>query len=189
MFYSTWGHRGECVHKKYGEVLGDFKSMNKMTTEGYAILATKFSEAVVAVKDKVKIVIAPVGRAFEIIYDQCVSGGSSTSGSPAADPTSLFYRLYQPDNFHPSKLGTYMAACVFYAVLYGKDPRSLEWYPEDALTAFDLGLQEPKRFGPSFKPEVCGAEIAAVLRAAAYTAVFEQKNPPTQPAPQLNMKL
>jgi hypothetical protein len=33
--------------------------------------------------------------------------------------------LYQADGSHPSPAGTYVAACVFYNVLYGKDPIGL----------------------------------------------------------------
>ena len=31
-------------------------------------------------------------------------------------------RLHQQDGSHPTSLGTYVAACVFYAVIYGKPP-------------------------------------------------------------------
>jgi hypothetical protein len=34
-------------------------------------------------------------------------------------------RLYHKDKLHSSPAGTYMAACVFYAVLYGKSPEGL----------------------------------------------------------------
>lgn len=34
-------------------------------------------------------------------------------------------RLYHEDKLHPSPAGTYMAACVFYGVLYGKSPEGL----------------------------------------------------------------
>src|SRR5439155_13466214 len=31
-------------------------------------------------------------------------------------------RLHQQDGSHPTSLGTYVAACVFYVVIYGKPP-------------------------------------------------------------------
>lgn len=34
-------------------------------------------------------------------------------------------RLYQKDGSHPSELGTYLAACVFFAVLTGESPQGL----------------------------------------------------------------
>jgi hypothetical protein len=33
--------------------------------------------------------------------------------------------LHNPDKSHPSRAGTYLTACVFYAVLYGKSPEGL----------------------------------------------------------------
>ena len=39
--------------------------------------------------------------------------------------------LHHPDKIHPSLEGTYLAACVFYAALYGKSPAGL---------AYDAGL-------------------------------------------------
>jgi hypothetical protein len=33
--------------------------------------------------------------------------------------------LYEPDGSHPSPAGTYIGACVFYSVLYGKSPSAL----------------------------------------------------------------
>jgi hypothetical protein len=33
--------------------------------------------------------------------------------------------LYSADKSHPAKTGTYLAACVFYAVLYGRSPEGL----------------------------------------------------------------
>ena len=33
--------------------------------------------------------------------------------------------LYQPDSLHPNLAGSYLAACVFYAALSGRDPQAL----------------------------------------------------------------
>lgn len=41
--------------------------------------------------------------------------------------------LFSKDNHHPSPAGTYLAACVFYAVLYGRSPEGLP------CTVKDLG--------------------------------------------------
>lgn len=35
--------------------------------------------------------------------------------------------LYQPDKRHPSRAGTYLAACTVYAALYGKSPEGLKY--------------------------------------------------------------
>ena len=52
--------------------------------------------------------VVPVGRAFQIAL--------------AADPT---LQLHQNDNCQPTQAGTYLAACVFYASLYGRSPVGL----------------------------------------------------------------
>ena len=40
--------------------------------------------------------------------------------------------LYMPDHYHPSPEGTYLAACVFFAALSGRDPRTLSDIPDIA---------------------------------------------------------
>ena len=57
--------------------------------------------------------------------------------------------LHDPDSKHPSLEGTYLAAAVFYAALYGKSPVSLD---------YNAGLDE---------------EIARQLRQAAWQTVIE----------------
>ena len=42
--------------------------------------------------------------------------------------------LHLEDGSHPTPLGSYLAACVFYAVLYGRDPTGLEMLDVDAGT-------------------------------------------------------
>jgi hypothetical protein len=64
--------------------------------------------------------------------------------------------LYDLDGIHPTLAGTYVAACVFFAVIYGKSPE---------------GLQPPWGQGQG-----SGAPDAAVLSAAAWTAVQRVQN-------------
>jgi hypothetical protein len=35
--------------------------------------------------------------------------------------------LYQSDGSHPTRSGTYLAACVFYTALFGESPEGLEY--------------------------------------------------------------
>lgn len=69
--------------------------------------------------------IAPVGFAFETIYDSVVAQG--------LDPEqggSKFANLYDADGSHPSPQGSYLAASVLVGVMTGKDPRQFDWsYP------------------------------------------------------------
>lgn len=62
--------------------------------------------------------------------------------------------LYDFDGIHPTLAGTYLAACVFFSVIYGRSPE---------------GLQPPWAQGS-------GAPDAAVLNAAAWTAVQRVQN-------------
>ena len=54
--------------------------------------------------------VAPVGLAFGDALER-VAG----------------LRLHHPDGIHPSLEGTYLAACVFYAALFGKSPAGLDY--------------------------------------------------------------
>ncbi|WP_096590101.1 DUF4886 domain-containing protein [Calothrix sp. NIES-2098] len=55
-------------------------------------------------------IVAPVG----IVWQQIQQENSNLS-------------LYDPDNSHPSPIGSYAAACVFYATFYGKSPEGLSY--------------------------------------------------------------
>lgn len=57
---------------------------------------------------QIKARVAPVGIAW--------------AKALAADKPPI---LYTPDNVHPTRTGSYLAACVFYATIYGKTPEGL----------------------------------------------------------------
>jgi len=61
-------------------------------------------------RNDVGALVVPVGLAFEL----------SRRDNPAID-------LYWDDHKHPSLAGTYLAACVFYAALYGRSPEGNEY--------------------------------------------------------------
>jgi hypothetical protein len=76
-------------------VAGDsYAAMQQRLREGYQDIATKLS-----------IQVAPVGLAWQEVLKR----------RPQFD-------LWDADGIHPSLKGSYLSACVFYAVLYGKDP-------------------------------------------------------------------
>jgi hypothetical protein len=63
--------------------------------------------------------LAPVGAAWMAATAEGVSGP-----------------LWQEDGNHPTVAGTYLAACVFYATIFGADPRALAFRAGlDAATA------------------------------------------------------
>ncbi len=78
--------------------------------------------------------VAPVGQAWDRAFQE----------RPKV-------RLHLEDQSHPSLAGSYLAACVFYAVLYGKSPAGLP-------------------------PEGLPAELAAFLQNIAWSTVQAYKN-------------
>ena len=65
--------------------------------------------------------------------------------------------LHSADRSHPSKAGTYLAACVFYAAIFRQSPSGLGYHPwlsggeatqlQDVAAATVLG--DPSRWGLS----------------------------------------
>jgi len=86
---------------------------------------------------------------------------------PAGDAFAICLReqpninLYDADNHHPSKEGTYLAACVFYAKLFGRTPVGLP---------FDLSVVEQDT-GKTLKLFAIDAATAATLQQIALRAV------------------
>ena len=66
------------------------------------------SEAYLDLSKDLKAEVAPVGNAWEMALK--------------SDKNLI---LHKPDKRHPSATGTYLAACVFYATIYGKSPEGL----------------------------------------------------------------
>lgn len=86
----------------------DYASMQAQLIEGYKGIASELG-----------IPMAPVGVAWKKVVEQ--------------RPNLM---LWDGDGIHPSGAGTYLAACVFYAVLFHQDPQGLRYHmglsPEDA---------------------------------------------------------
>jgi len=68
-------------------------------------MTQKLRDAYTRIGNELKALVVPVGVAF------------ARARSEAPDK-----ELYHEDEMHPSLLGTYLTACVFYATLYGKSP-------------------------------------------------------------------
>lgn len=119
---STFNRVDSMAH--FGELLGDLAKtkganlylymtwarewnplMQKTITEEYTKLAKKLNAQII-----------PVGPAWEL-----------------ARQLRPNFPLYDDDGSHPSALGTYLSACVFYGVLTGQSPVGLP----NRLTAFD----------------------------------------------------
>lgn len=137
VFFMTWGYReGDAMNAaRYP----DYSTMQARLTEGYLGYVSASST------DDRPTWVAPVGLAYSNIYAGIVADG----GDPA-DEDSLFRLLYASDGSHPSPLGTYLAACVFYATLSGKTP---------------VGLKAPKGMDENW---------ADALQQAAAATVFDE---------------
>lgn len=93
LFYMTWGHKNGCLSPVEGYPLIDSYEGMQMR------LITSYLEMTYANDAR----CAPVGMAWRQVRRErpdCV--------------------LYRPDCFHPSKLGSYLAANVLFTTIYGK---------------------------------------------------------------------
>lgn len=101
MFYMTWG-------KKNGDA---------SNCAGYPILCTfwgvqqRLRESYMEMGQTNQATVAPVGMAWKKIVGD-----------------SLSFDLFQADESHPTVYGTYLTACVFYAMLYQKSPVGATYY-------------------------------------------------------------
>ncbi len=120
VFFETWGRRdGDRDNCRNIPEVCTYEGMQRRLSATYADLAVKTGG-----------LLAPVGTAWK--------------GVRAAHPE---IELYSGDGIHPSKEGSYLAACVFYSVLFGKSP----------VGAADLGL---------------GVKQASILQKAAAASVL-----------------
>jgi len=107
----TWGYaEGDPANMAF---FPDFNTMQWLLAIGYQQMAAAVAAAGHAV------VIAPVGLAFQAVY---LGATATDAGGDPFAPTSLFMQLYETDLKHPAVPGTYLAACVVAATIYGVDP-------------------------------------------------------------------
>jgi len=100
----------------FGKLFADLAHQNQAQTYFYMTWAREWNplmqEEITAMYQKVaalnKAKVVPVGLAWEY-----------------ARSLRPDLKLYDPDGSHPSTIGTYLSACVFFAVLTGKSPIGL----------------------------------------------------------------
>ena len=139
LFFLTWGRRDGDVGNI--ERNPDFETMQENLTNGYLSYVKRTTT------DERPTWVAPVGLGFAAVHQSILDEG----GDPL-DAGSLFNRLYSNDGSHPSFLGAYLAACVFYSTITGESA---------------VGLAPP--------PELSGGEdtaLATALQEASHEAVF-----------------
>jgi hypothetical protein len=101
-FYMTWGRKygGQQTSGGYSSpVFTDFFHMQDSLRSAYVGIANELAA-----------LVAPVGMAW----------GLARTLNPAVD-------LWQSDNSHPTLKGSYLAACVFYAVFFNESPVGLDY--------------------------------------------------------------
>jgi hypothetical protein len=116
--FLTWGrHSGDPQNTvRYP----DYSTMQDHLTQGY----TAYADAILAENRPVEVV--QVGEVWRSLHDALVEEGvAPTHGD------TIFSRLYLTDGSHPSHLGTYLAACTFYASLMGESPVGIAWAHSD----------------------------------------------------------
>lgn len=94
-FYQTWAYKEDTA--KLDTIRMGYEEMYLGLKASYTKAAKEMSAG-----------LAPVGDAFAL-----------------CNSTYPRMALYKSDAFHPSKLGTYLAACVFFGVLFGRSPLEL----------------------------------------------------------------
>ncbi len=108
VFYMTWGHRnGDPFNCPTYPPICTYEGMDDLLYERYMMMANDNNAT-----------ISPVGKIWRYIrtYYPVIS-------------------LYQEDGSHPSKMGTYAAACTFYTILFQRDPTLIK-------TSFDLNASQ-----------------------------------------------
>jgi hypothetical protein len=127
----------------------DFASMQAALRAGYSEIARELDA-----------MLAPVGDAWE----------SALSLEPQPE-------LYEGDGSHPSLAGSYLAACVFFAVIFDESPVGLDFTagldPEPAATLQRLAAQRPSASRSSSRSSAEGIpnQIRSTMPAVSTTIV------------------
>ncbi len=125
ILYMTWGRQ-------------DGESVQKVGFESYDDMQTLLEDAYQTVATELRIPISPVGVAWQ----------NALAKRPFLD-------LWQADGSHPTPLGTYLAACVFYTAIFNESPEGLPYHGEisadDAAflqqIAAETVLNDPAKWG------------------------------------------
>ena len=145
LLYGTWGHKNGSAYPDFQKEYPDYETMQKKTTEGlkrhYMTLLPSTA------------IFVPVGDAFRQAFRQ---------------DRALFERLYAPDTFHTSRLGTFLAACTFFCAITGKSPIGSPYIPDGC--PFDSKCRAKKGWSEDEFPLEISPEDARKLQTIAWTA-------------------
>lgn len=99
--------------------------------------------------------VAPVGTAWEN------AGGLRHSNDP------LFLPLFDSDNYHGNNNGYYLAACVFYSMIYGVSPHGLS--TNSLITSLNLGFT----VSPTLLEDFAWATVSGSQQAGVQSFLFD----------------
>lgn len=121
ILFQTWGRLTfDTLPSQLAEIFDSFAAHQSLIATGY-----KEYQRLVSTPER-PVLVAPVGLAFQGIYDSMVKEGLDPSKEDGR-----FASLYQLiDGYHPSAQGSYLAASVLVGILTGLDSREFDWdYP------------------------------------------------------------
>jgi hypothetical protein len=101
------------------------------------------------------VVVGPVGTAWEN------AGGLREVSDP------LFVPLFDTDNYHGNNNGYYLAACVFYSVIYGQSPHGLS--TNSLVSGLNLGLT----VSPTFLEDMAWSTVSNSSQTGVQTFLFD----------------
>lgn len=114
LFFMTWGRRNG--DPQFTERYPDYITMQGHLVDGYMAYARTLSEP------RRPVFIAPAGPAFRMFWE---------AEADPEDPESFFWSLYAEDGSHPSRVGSMLAARVFFATITGRTPVGLTFNPAE----------------------------------------------------------
>ncbi|MFN7913642.1 MAG: DUF4886 domain-containing protein [Bacteroidota bacterium] len=160
VFYQTWGRKfGDASNCGFYPPVCTYTGMQNRLRASYKLFA-----------DTTKSIMSPVGEAFR----------ASISYSPALD-------LYSGDQSHPSMEGSYLAACVFYEVLFKKSVINNSFKAglannvashlqlmanktvNDSLLTWNIGVYEPHAAFTFSTPVSASVQFSAVSTTTLFT--------------------
>ncbi len=101
ILYMTWGYwRDDLDMTQFVDV----PTFTSLLYEGYKYYAQTLQEAL---PDNRRPRVAPVGLAFLVVWEE---------------NHAFWERLFSEDQYHPTPLGTYLAACIVYATIHHRLP-------------------------------------------------------------------
>ena len=127
VLYLTWGreHGDDSISSAFG--FDSYLGMQDHLDERYLGLAALLREQGGEVR------VAPVGGGFRLVYEDLLS----LEEDPLA-PDSDFDALYEPDGSHPSRRGSYLAACIIAATATRIE---VGHYPDDPQLGSEISSQ------------------------------------------------